>query len=171
MVFPPFASYRRYAFGFFVGLFPEYSNREPQHIEGAVSLSTAFRLRRRHGMLFPAPALWPPTLHRSGAFGSSAHVPRPGRLGAQADGNSLHPSSGRDPSSTDSARMAAAASGRATAIFASVHRRLFPSSVLRSFPPGMCFAASVRLVCRTDKNDAETLARLLRRSPACGPCA
>ena len=28
-------------------------------------------------MLFPAPALWPPALHRSGAFGSSAHVPRP----------------------------------------------------------------------------------------------
>jgi len=40
----------------------------------------------------------------------AARAPR-----AQADENSLRPSSGRDPSSTDSARMAAAASGRATA--------------------------------------------------------
>ena len=153
MVFPPFPEHRRHACSFFVGLF--FSVLPPR--------TTAYR---RGGFpnlcLSVAPAAWN-AFSCSGVMAAGA-APlrslwllrscaaclwadrRPGRLGAQAPGGGLRPSSGRDPSSTDSARMAAAASGRATAFFAGAHRRLFPGGVLRSFPPsdvlrGLCFAS------------------------------
>ena len=46
MVFPPSPNIGVMPAAFLSAFFPSYSNREPQHIEGAVSLASAFRLRR-----------------------------------------------------------------------------------------------------------------------------